>query len=62
MGSRLEGAAPPLPEPAQLHEAFLWRESRTVTKTATVSLLGNTYEVDPPWSAAKSSWSSTRST
>ncbi len=32
--------------PAQLREAFLWSESRTVTKTATVGLHGNTYEVD----------------
>jgi putative transposase len=30
----------PLPSPAQLHEAFLWSEVRTVTKTATVSLHG----------------------
>ena len=41
------GAAPPLPDPAQLHEAFLWSEYRTVRKTATVSLHGNTYQVDP---------------
>lgn len=32
--------------PAQLHEAFLWAERRAVTKTATVSLHGNIYEVD----------------
>lgn len=32
---------------AELHEAFLWSEQRTVTKTATVSLHSNTYEVDP---------------
>jgi len=31
---------------AELHEAFLWAETRTVTKTATVSLHSNTYEVD----------------
>jgi putative transposase len=31
---------------ALLHEAFLWSQTRTVTKTATVSLLGNHYEVD----------------
>jgi putative transposase len=37
----------PLPTPAQLAEAFLWEEHRTVTKTATVSLHGNTYQVDP---------------
>jgi putative transposase len=36
----------PLPSPAQLREAFLWSEYRTVTKTATVSLHGNTYQVD----------------
>jgi len=35
----------PLPSPAQLREAFLWSEYRTVTKTATVSLHGNTYQV-----------------
>lgn len=34
------------PSPEELHEAFLWSESRTVTKTATVSLHSNTYEVD----------------
>ena len=32
--------------PAQLREAFLWSEWRTVTKTATVNLHGNHYEVD----------------
>ncbi|MFI5809242.1 DDE-type integrase/transposase/recombinase [Streptomyces sp. NPDC051561] len=37
----------PLPFPADLREAFLWSEKRTVTKTRTVSLHGNTYEVDP---------------
>ena len=36
----------PIPTPAQLHEAFLWSEQRNVTKTATVSLHGNTFEVD----------------
>ena len=41
------GTAPPLPEPGQLREAFLWSEHRTVRKTATVSLHGNTYQVDP---------------
>lgn len=39
--------APALPTPALLREAFLWCEQRTVTKTATVSLHGNSYEVDP---------------
>ena len=35
------------PTAAELHEAFLWSEQRTVTKTATVSLHSNLYEVDP---------------
>lgn len=42
----LAGGAPALPTPAQLREAFLWSEHRAVTKTATVSLHSNTYEVD----------------
>jgi putative transposase len=37
----------PLPTPDALAEAFLWEEHRTVTKTALVSLQGNTYQVDP---------------
>ena len=36
-----------LPAPATLAEAFLWEAQRTVTKTALVSLQGNTYQVDP---------------
>jgi len=39
--------APALPTPALLREAFLWSQERTVTKTATVPLHTNTYEVDP---------------
>jgi putative transposase len=42
----LAAGPPTLPTPAQLHEAFLWAEYRTVTKTATVSLHGNVYQVD----------------
>lgn len=38
---------PDVPSPALLREAFLWSAVRTVTKTATVSLIGNRYEVDP---------------
>jgi putative transposase len=38
--------ARPLPSPELLHEAFLWSEHRQVTKTATVSLHGNAFEVD----------------
>jgi putative transposase len=37
----------PLPTPPALAEAFCWEAQRTVTKTATVSLQGNTYQVDP---------------
>jgi len=36
-----------LPTAADLTEAFLWSEFRVVTKTATVSLHSNTYQVDP---------------
>ena len=35
-----------VPAPALLRDAFLWSESRVVSKTATVSLFGNDYEVD----------------
>lgn len=38
---------PDVPTPALLREAFLWSATRTVTKTATVSLAGNRYETDP---------------
>jgi transposase InsO family protein len=38
--------APALPTPAQLREAFLWSEWRTVTKTGSIGLHGNKYEVD----------------
>lgn len=31
----------------QLRQAFLWREKRTITRTATLSLQGNRYGVDP---------------
>lgn len=40
-------APPPTPSPAALREAFLWSAHRTVTKTATVSLHNNIYQVDP---------------
>ena len=40
------GRGPAIPTSADLTEAFLWSEYRTVTKTATVSLHGNTFEVD----------------
>ena len=41
------GGTPRYPSAEDLHEAFLWSESRTVAKTATVSLFSNSYEVDP---------------
>jgi putative transposase len=41
-----QAGAPTLPTPALLREAFLWSQERTVTKTATLSLHGNHYEVD----------------
>lgn len=37
----------PAPDPDVLAEAFLWTATRTVTKTRTVSLHGNRYDVDP---------------
>jgi len=44
---RFLAAGPPaLPSPQLLREAFLWSVTRRVTKTATVSLHGNSYEVD----------------
>ena len=44
---RFNAPGPPvLPTPQDLHEAFLWSEHRAVTKTATVSLHGNAFEVD----------------
>ena len=48
LARRLDGIPSPLPRPtpAALREAFLWSEFRTVTKTATVSLHGNDYQVD----------------
>lgn len=42
----LRDGPPALPTPEALREAFLWSERRQVTKTATVSLHGNVYEVD----------------
>lgn len=45
---RFAAAGPPaLPAEALLSEAFRWSEHRTVSKTGTVSMHGNTYEVDP---------------
>lgn len=43
----LENYTPSIPPPAVLAEAFRWSLTRRVTKTATVNLLGNRYQVDP---------------
>ncbi|MEI5527401.1 Mu transposase C-terminal domain-containing protein [Streptomyces brasiliscabiei] len=44
----MDGRRPfPVPQPADLAEAFRWSEHRRVAKTATVSLHGNHYQVDP---------------
>lgn len=43
----LAAGPPALPSPERLREAFLWAEKRVVTKTGTVNLFGNRYEVDP---------------
>lgn len=52
--ARFLAAGPPVPTPAALlTEAFRWGEWRTVTKTATVSLHGNLYEVDPAFAGSK---------
>jgi putative transposase len=46
--ARWEAGGPfPVPAAASLAEAFRWSEWRTVTKTATVSMHGNRYQVDP---------------
>lgn len=46
--ARWAAAAPlPPPDPALLKEAFSWSAVRLVRKTATVSVEGNTYSVDP---------------
>ncbi|MGH3966481.1 MAG: DDE-type integrase/transposase/recombinase, partial [Pseudonocardiaceae bacterium] len=52
--ARFLAAGPPVPTPADLRgEAFRWTQWRTVTKTATVSLHGNLYEVDPALPGAR---------
>jgi len=43
----LERHTPSIPPPAVLAEAFRWSLTRRVTKTATVNLLANRYQVDP---------------
>jgi putative transposase len=43
----LANHSPTIPTPAVLAEAFRWSMARRVTKTATISLLANRYQVDP---------------
>jgi putative transposase len=46
--ARWEAGGPfPVPAIADLADAFRWSEWRTVSKTATVSMHGNRYQVDP---------------
>lgn len=47
------GHRPALPDGPALSEAFKWSEQRTVTKTATVSLHGNSYQVEPALAGRK---------
>jgi len=49
----MAAGTPSLPLPADLHAAFLWSEWRTVTKTATINLFANSYEVDQALVGAK---------
>ncbi|MGH3479354.1 MAG: DDE-type integrase/transposase/recombinase [Nocardioidaceae bacterium] len=46
-GWQAGGHGPAMASAEALTEAFLWSQLRTVTKTATVSLHGNTYQVEP---------------
>jgi putative transposase len=43
----LAGGPPSVPTERALREAFRWSERRTVSKTGTVGMHANTYEVDP---------------
>jgi transposase InsO family protein len=52
-GWQAGGHGPAMPSAEALTEAFLWSELRTVTKTATVSLHGNTYQVEPVLTGCK---------
>ncbi len=52
-GWQRRGRAPAGAVPEDLTEAFLWSEYRTVTKTATVSLHGNSYQVEPALTGRK---------
>lgn len=40
-------------DPQAVYRAFLWRYIRTVSRNGFISLLGNSYSVDPSWSGQK---------
>jgi putative transposase len=46
LNRRMRGRELRRPTPQELREAFLWEETRLVSKTASVSLFANDYEVD----------------
>lgn len=46
-GWTVQNSTPRVADPDLLQEAFSWSEYRTVRKTCTVSLFGNTYRVEP---------------
>ncbi|WP_160312354.1 Mu transposase C-terminal domain-containing protein, partial [Streptacidiphilus albus] len=48
-----KGQGPRLPHPDLLREAFLWSEWRNVSKTATVRLQSNSYQVEPALAGRK---------
>jgi putative transposase len=49
----LAAGAPEPVAPDRLREAFLWSDTRSVTKTATVSFEGNLYQVEPALAGRK---------
>lgn len=52
-GWQASGHGPAMAAAEALTEAFLWSQLRTVTKTATVQLHGNTYQVEPALAGRK---------
>ena len=52
-GWQATGHGPAMASADALTEAFLWSQWRVVTKTATVSLHGNTYQVEPALAGRK---------
>lgn len=54
----MAGAPFPVPQPADLAEAFRWSEYRRVAKTATACCTATATRSNPSWSATRSSSSS----